>query len=121
MKGKQLVFKKGLFDHETLTVKFGGEHSKPENIFTATAIKVPDFKYKRYETADAGGGWSYCYKEWNEYTQTNAYLILKEGEVIGWMNPYAPCHNIKSDLYPLDWKYTDQPIKDFSQTLKQPA
>lgn len=114
-KPARIPFKKGLFDHDTLTVKFGGEHSKPENMFIATAVKVPDFKYKRYERADAGGGCYYDYKEWNEYEQNNAYVILRDNEVIGWMQPTHKCHGpIKDDLYPLDWKYTDKPIKDFA-------
>lgn len=110
-------FKLGFFDYNTLTVKFGGELSKPENRFVAQAIKVPPFKYTYKEREDAGGGAYYN----NYITITdvidNAYLILRDGVVIGWMLPYAACHNMKSELRPLEWKHTFKEILDFANTL----
>ena len=89
---------RGYFDWETLTVSFGHEKSKPENRFIAYAIKVPKFEYTYKEREDAGGG---CYyNSWVTVTKEidDAFLILRDGVVIGQMLPYAPCHNIKSDL-----------------------
>jgi hypothetical protein len=108
----------GLFNHETLTVQFGGKHSKPENIFTATAIKIPDYKYKLYERAGAGGGCYYDYKEWNEYEETNAYLIFRDGVLIGWMKPHHDSHGIKSMLFPMEEKKTHIQIKQFAEKYK---
>lgn len=109
---------RGYFDHDTLTVTLGSELSKKNPLTIAKAIKVPDFKYTVKERADAGGGCYYGYSEVNEYTEKNAYIIVKDDKVLGWMNPYAACHKIKSDLYPLDWKYTRKQIRDFAQSLK---
>jgi hypothetical protein len=96
------IVKQGYFDYDTLTVKFGGALSTPQNIFTAQAVKVPDFNYTYKEREDAGGG-AY-YNNWVTITKTvnNAYIILKEDKVIGWMIPYAACHKIKSELRSLD-------------------
>lgn len=109
-------FKKGYFDHNSLTVKFGNEYCKPEHRFIADAIKVPDYKYQVYERADAGGGCYYGYKEWNEYTQKNAYIIIRNGEIIGWMNPYHG-GTIKSELYPFSYKFTHEKIKEFARQI----
>lgn len=110
-------FLKGFFDYDTLTVKLGSELSTKNPVRIAKAIKVPDFKYTVKEKADAGGGYYYGYSEENEYMERNAYIIVYNNEVIGWMNPYAACHKIKSDLYPLDWKHTRKQIRDFANTL----
>lgn len=110
-------FIKGFFNYDNLTVKLGSELSKKNPLTIAKAIKVPDFKYTVKEKADAGGGWYYGYSEYNEYTEKNAYIIIKDDKILGWMNPYAACHKIKSDLYPLDWKYTREPIRDFAKSL----
>lgn len=116
----KIQFVKGFFDYETLTVKLGSELSKKNPLIIAKAVKVPDFKYKVKEPADAGGGCYYGYNEVNEYTETNAYIIMKDNEILGWMNPHAACHKIKSDLYPLDWKHTRIQIKNFAATLQPP-
>lgn len=120
MRPKRPIVKKGWFDHNTLTVKFGGENSTPENIFTAQAVKVPEFKYTYREREDAGGG-AY-YNNWVTITETvsNAYIILREGKVIGWMMPYSPCHNIKSELREFD-KYTFKEVIDLATILQPPA
>jgi hypothetical protein len=101
----------GLFDFDTLTVRFGGTHSKPENVFTAQAIKVPDFKYITMEQADAGGGCYYSYKEPVEHTQRNAYIIIKDNEVIGWMDPYK---GMKSELLAITGHARMLAIKNFA-------
>jgi len=109
-------FKQGLFNLETLEVTFGGPLSVDKNRFVAKAIKVPDFTYTTKETADAGGGWHYGYKEDVTRTETNAYIIVRDNEVIGWMTPdHYYWRNNKTDLYPLDWKGTRKPIKDFAE------
>lgn len=117
---KQQQFLKGFFDYDTLTVKLGSELSTKTPLRIAKAIKVPDFKYTMKEKADAGGGAYYSYSEVNEYTERNAYIIMYNNEVIGWMNPYAACHKIKSDLYPMDWKHTRKQIRDFANKLNHP-
>jgi hypothetical protein len=112
---------RGLFDYNTLTVSFGHEKSKPENRFIAQAVKVPAFNHTYREREDAGGG---CYyNNWETITKEidNAYVILRDGVAIGWMMPYAPCHNIKSDLRLLEDKHTFKAIKDFAATLKPRA
>jgi|ERR1044071_5726018 hypothetical protein len=109
-------FVKGFFDYEALTVKLGSELSTKNPLKIVKAIKVPDFTYTYMETADAGGGYHFGYKEEMTRTERNAYIIVDGNEVIGWMNPYK---GIKSHLYPLDWKYTRKPIKDFAAAYKQ--
>jgi len=110
------IFRKGALNAETLTVQFGGEHSKPENIFTAKAVKVPDFKYTVMEQEDAGGGCYYNGKIPVEYTEKNAYLVVRGNEIIGWMR--QDMTDFKKDLYPLDWKHTWQAVRDFAEKLK---
>jgi hypothetical protein len=112
---KRETFVKGFFNYENLTVTLGSELSTKNPLKIATAIKVPDFTYTSMETADAGGGWSYGYKEEVTRTERNAFIIIYNNEVIGWMCPYRG--NIKSDLYPIDWKHTRKPIRDFAETL----
>lgn len=90
------IVKQGLFDWQTMTVKFGGALSKPHNIFTATAIKIPDYKYKVKERESLGNGW-YGSMEINEYEETNLYVIIKDGVCIGQMRPYHQ-EGIKSSL-----------------------
>lgn len=102
MKLQNKYRKMGMFDYDTLTVKFGGELSKPENIFTATAIKVPSYTIVSYEREDAGNGWYGRNKERVERNYNNTYLIFKESECIGWMIGYDKCQNIKSELHPLE-------------------
>jgi hypothetical protein len=114
----KVYFRKGAFDFDALIVKFGGDKSKPENIFTATAIKVPDFTYTVMEKEDAGGGWYYENKVAVEYRVNNAYIIMRNNEIIGWMRPYE--WETKSDLFLLDWKLTNQQIKDFAKKITQP-
>lgn len=114
---KRETFVKGFFNYDNLTVTLGSELSKKNPLIIATAIKVPDFKYTVREKADAGGGWYYGHSEINEYIQKNAYIILNDGVIIGWMDPYAACHNIKSELWPIDWKHTRKQIRDFAATL----
>lgn len=116
IKGKQCP--KGYFDWDTLTVHFGGQQSKPENIYTANAIKVPDFKHTIMEKADAGGGAYYSYKEPVEYEVNNAFIILRDGVIIGWMRAYKDIK--KPDLLPIDWKHTPGPVKSFAHKLKTP-
>lgn len=110
---RQVQRKRGVFDFDTLTVKFGGELSKPENVFTAQAVKVPKFKYTTMEQADAGGGCYYGYKEEVEHTEDNAYIIIRDGSVIGWMIPYH--WGIKSELFSLDEKHTRSQIRKFAK------
>lgn len=93
----QRIVRVGMFNHDELTVSFGGEFSKPHNIFTAKAIKVPDYKYTVRERESLGGGW-YGGMEVNEYTDDNLYVVIREGICIGQMHPYAKGHNIKSQL-----------------------
>lgn len=110
--------KKGLFDLETLTVKFGNEKSKPEFVFTAQAIHVPSFEYQVYEREDAGGGW-YGQKEWVTKTASYEYLIVKDGVCIGvFHHPYMT-GSIKSELYPITDK-THIQIRKFFQSLNIP-
>lgn len=90
--------KQGLFDWATMTVKFGGELSKPHNIFTAIAIKIPDYKYKVKERESLGNGW-YGSPEINEYEEKNLYVIIRDGICIGQMRPYTQT-GIKSSLEP---------------------
>lgn len=109
--------KKGLFDKNTLNVKFGGEYSKPEFIFTAKAILVPEYKFSYYEREDAGGGW-YGPKMWVEHSFANDYLIVYNNVCIGIMfNPYT--QDIKTPLFPFD-KKTRKPIVDFFNSLNIP-
>lgn len=104
-------YQMGLFDEGTMTVQFGGEHSKPEKIFTARAIKIPDFEYRVYEREDAGNGW-YGSKQWNTYIEKFAYLILRDGQPIGFMRqPYV--QKIKTPLLELDDKYVTHEMKQF--------
>lgn len=107
-------FLKGFFNYEDLTVKLGSELSKKNPLTIAKAMKVPDFTYTSMEQADAGGGCHYGYKEEVTRTERNAYIIVKDNKVLGWMNPYR---DMKSDLYPLDWKHTRKQIRDFAKTL----
>lgn len=112
--------KRGYFNYDTLTIEFGHEKSKPENRFTAHAIQVPPFKYTYKEREDAGGG---CYyNNWETVTKTidNVYIILRDNHVIGWMMPYAACHNIKSELRSLEEKCTWKQVKKFALTLQPP-
>jgi hypothetical protein len=87
--------KTGFFDYDSMTVKFGGKNSKPENIFDCTAIKVPDYTYTVMEQEDAGGGCYYQTKVPVEYKETNTYVIIKGGVCIGQMFPYAKEHNLQ--------------------------
>lgn len=108
-------FKKGLFNPETLTVKFGGPLSKPESVFEAKAVKVPDYKILVRERESLGGGW-YGAMETIEKIVTDSYLILREGKIIGCMiSPYHPKHNIKTDLLPMDYGGVHAPIKIFAE------
>lgn len=112
---------RGYFNYDTLTIAFGHEKSKPENRFIANAVKVPKFNHSYREREDAGGG---CYyNSWETVTKEvdNAYIILRDGVVIGWMIPYAACHNIKSELRSLDEKHTFTAVKHFAQTFNPGA
>lgn len=113
--GPQIL--RGYFNHDDLTVSFGHEKSKPGNRFIAQAVKVPTFTHTYKEREDAGGG---CY--YNSYVTVteevdNAYIILREGAVIGWMIPYPPCDHIRSDLRLLEEKHTFKAVKEFAETL----
>jgi hypothetical protein len=113
-----MTFKQGLFNRDTLQVTFGGLLSVDKNRFIAQAIKVPDFTFSTKETADAGGGCHYGYKETVTRTETNAYVIVRNDVVIGWMTPsFHYWQNHKTDLYPLDWKRTNGAIKQFAESL----
>lgn len=109
--------KRGYFDYNNLTIAFGHEKSKPENRFVAQAVKVPPFKHSYREREDAGGG-AY-YSNWETITKVmdNVYIILREGNVIGWMMPEHPRHNMKSELRSLDEKCTFKAVKAFAETL----
>jgi len=87
------------FNHEDLTVCFGGELSKPQSIFKATALKIPTYSYTKREKEALKGGWYSDTKVINTYTESNHYIIIKDGECIGQMKPYSQ-KNIKSDLNP---------------------
>lgn len=89
--------KSGLFNHETLTVSFGGPLSKPHNVFTANAIKCPDYSYFVNERECLGGGW-YGGMGRVEKEEKNEYLIHRDGVFIGMMYPYPANHRIKSRL-----------------------
>jgi hypothetical protein len=112
---------RGYFDHNTLTVAFGHEKSKPENRFVAKAVKVPAFNHTYREREDAGGG-AY-YNNWETVTKVvnDVYIILRDGMVIGWMIPYAACHHIKSELRSMDDKHTFNAVKRFAETLNPHA
>lgn len=111
-----MSFKQGLFNRDTMMVKFGGERSVDKNRFTALAIKVPDFNYTVTERADAGGGWYYNHTETVTRTENNAYIIIRDNIVIGWMTPSCGYwHNLKTDLYPMDWHGTRYQIKEFAE------
>lgn len=112
---KSKQYPRGLFIWETLTVQFGGDLSKPENKFTAKAVKVPDFKHTVMERADAGGGSYYSYKEPVEYRIDNAFIILKGSEILGWMRVYKDIK--KPFLLPID-KRTPEPVINFSKTIQ---
>lgn len=89
MKGKTVRYtRSGKFNHNDLTVQFGGELSKPHNIFSATAIKVPKYTYHVKERESLGNGW-YGSTETNTYTEDNLYVIIKDGVCIGQMRPYS--------------------------------
>lgn len=110
-------YKKGYFDYDTLTVKFGTDYDKPEFKFTAQAIHVPPYKYQVYEREDAGGGW-YGAKTWVEYEAKYVYIIVKDGLCIGFMS--HPYHDgIKSELLPINDK-TDKQIVTFFKSLNLP-
>lgn len=102
--------KKGLFNWDDLTVRFGGELSVPKNIFTAKAIKVPDFKYRVRERESLGNGW-YGNMETNEYTEDNLYIIIKDDICIGTMRAMAG-ERSKRDLTPLS-KWTSKEVYNF--------
>lgn len=112
----QQQFVKGFFDYDALTVRLGSELSTKNPLKIVKAVKVPDFTYVTMEPADAGGGCHYGYKEEVTRIERNAYIIVDGNEVIGWMNPYK---GIKSDLYPLNWKYTRKEVKAFAESYKQ--
>ena len=100
---KKVKFRKaGYFDHESLTVKFGGPLSKPDNIFVAKAIKVPKYSLTSYERECLGNGWYGSNKEKVVREYDNTYLIYKDGQLIGYMRPYHGSLNLKSDLIPID-------------------
>lgn len=96
--------KQGLFNHDDLTVKFGGALSKPENIFVAKAVKVPDYTITVREQESEPGGW---YIKGSYITRTvvkdRIYLIFRDNKCIGYMQAYhkGVCNNCKSDLYPI--------------------
>lgn len=116
-KYKWFKFEKGRFCHDTLTVKFGHESSKKKPPVIAQAVRVPTFKYKVMERADAGGGCYYSYSEEVEYVENNAYIILKDGQIIGWMKPYYKGDDIPIELWPLDWYLTNFQIRKFAAKL----
>lgn len=97
---------------DLLTVNFGGPMSKDKNIFTAKAIKVPDYKYTIRERESLGNGWYGQGFEERTVTEDNLYVIIKDGECIGQMNPYDYRSNIKSELRPCN----EQALK-FIQSL----
>lgn len=103
--------KQGLFNRETLIVKFGGPLSKPHNIFDAIAIKVPDYTYSKMEQECLGNGWKSVSKHKVIYTQDNAYIIIKDNVCIGYMIPYR-CGKIKNYLIPIGID-TPKQIKNF--------
>lgn len=106
----------GYFNKTTETVRFGGPLSKPHNRFDCTTVKVPEYKYKVMERADAGGGCYYSYKEEVEYTERNAYLIFRDGQLIGYMRIYGHGEEVRCDLWPMD--SAPHPVTKFSETLK---
>lgn len=114
---KHIALKQGLFDKETMTVRFGGPLSKSEFLFTAKAIHCPKYSEKRLEREDAGGGW-YGEKVLVTKVYDRNYLIVRDGVCIGVMyNPYII--GIKSKLHPINDK-TPKSIKAFFDSLKIP-
>lgn len=101
--------KYGYFNKDTMTVQFGGERSKPENRFMATAIKVPVFKYTVQERESLGNGW-YGGMETVEYTEDTAHIIFKDGALIGWMK----CWHMRGDYL---WMMETAPkqVKQFAE------
>lgn len=111
------IVKEGWFDHDTLTVRFGGDLSKPHNKFTAQAVKVPTFKWVYKEREDAGGGAYYNNWVTVEKVADSVYIILKEDEPIGWMIPAQRGHNVKSPLRSLEEKCTWKEVIEFANSL----
>ena len=104
--------KQGYFNHETLEVSFGGELSKPHNIFTAKAIKIPSFSFINKHKECLGNGW-YSTKTITEtIIVNNLYLIIKENKVIGTMSPYHQVNKVKSYLNPIN-ENTNKYVLDF--------
>lgn len=106
----------GMFNYDTLTVELYKNK-------IAQAVKVPTFKYTVMENEDAGGGAYYATKVAVEYTANNLYLIILGDEILGWMEPYAATHNIKSAIWPLEPKKTRKEILDFAEQyiLSEPS
>lgn len=113
--------KKGSFNHSDLTVKFGGEFSKPENIFTANAIKVPKYTIVSTERESLGNGW-YGGRVKVEREYDRSYIIVHENTIIGWMIPYPQdiktfLHDIKSAPYEVQ-KFAREYAKQFLTDIK---
>lgn len=109
---KQLPPRQGLFDHDTLTVKFGGPKTPEDKKFVATAIKVPPYTYSYKERESLGGGW-YGATQTVTDIEDNEYIIIKDGFCIGTMNPYSKAHkDIKSVLMPIS-KRTHNKVMEF--------
>lgn len=116
MKKRLSTNKQGKFHFDTLIVEFGGAMSKPENIFTALAIKVPPYSVTYYERESLGNGWYLSSKEKVTKVIDGEYLIIKDTKCIGYM--YPSIHDHKSTLLTLD--YARPEVIKFLGTLNIP-
>lgn len=91
--------KHGKFNLETLTVQFGGPLSKPHNIFTAKAIKVPKYSYTKSTRECLGGGWYGSGRDITNHIVDNEYAIFKDDVFIGTMRNSERESHCKLDTY----------------------
>ena len=101
MNKKLYLTKSGIVDLDTLTIKFGGAFSKPENIFTANLIKIPDYTFSYKERESLGGGW-YGGMETVTSHEKYLYAVVHNNIFRGFVRAYGD--DSKQNVFLLDKK-----------------
>lgn len=107
--------KSGKFNLETLTVEFGGPLSKPHNIFTAKAIKIPKYSYTKRQRESLGNGWYGSGYDTITYVVDNEYAIFRDNVFIGTMRQSDRNSHCQLDTYAKPYPQRIQTIIDNSE------
>ena len=100
------------FDYESLIAKVGNSHKGYKEL---QCIQIPPFTKQEWERESLGNGW-YGGKILVTNTYDRCFAIIENNKVVGiLLKPYH--YTIKSDIYPIDYKYPYKEIEDFIKSF----